>query len=532
MAEFHGKQWIGGRLSAEGKSSFKAYDPRTGNELEGSFLEAGSAEAEAAALAAGEAFDAYRRTDSASRADFLDRIAGEIMELGDFLVQRCSAETGLPEARIVSERGRTTGQLRLFAELLREGSWVDARIDLADPARQPLPRPDLRSMLVALGPVAVFGASNFPLAFSVAGGDSASALAAGCPIIAKAHPSHPGTCELIAGAITRAIKASGMPEGVFSMIHSQASEGGLALVKHPQVKAVGFTGSLRGGRALFDAAAARPEPIPVYAEMGSSNPVFILAGALGERAEQIAQGLASSMTLGVGQFCTSPGLVFLEECVEVEDFTKALVRSLQATKEAPMLNRGIWSAYRAGVRELAAKRGIRHLVQDASLLDESAIRGTASLFQADLDSFLADDSLQEEVFGPSALMLPRVPRAGLEDIASGLHGHLTASVWGNEEDLKAAQGLFRILETKVGRIIVNAFPTGVEVSQAMVHGGPYPSSTDSRSSSVGTIAIRRFARPVCYQSFPQEALPPELQNLNPKGISRLVNGRITEEACG
>lgn len=505
-----GHNFIGATATPGAAAAFTATEATSGAALPVEFREASIAQVDEAATIAAAAAPAYAATTAEQRATFLEAIATEIEALGEPLLERAAAETALPAAtRLTGERGRTCGQLRLFADVIREGSWVDARVDQAIPDRAPMPKPDVRSMLRPLGPVAVFGASNFPLAFSTAGGDTASALAAGCPVIVKAHPAHPGTAEYVAQAILKAAADTGMPDGVFSLIHGGIEIGG-ALVTHPAITAVGFTGSLRGGRALFDLAAARPNPIPVYAEMGSINPVFILPGALSARREQLAAGLAGSITMGVGQFCTSPGLVLTEAGADADSFAAATAAALNESADGTMLTAGIASAFEAGVATLASKT--ERLTAD----------GQAALFRTDATTYEADEALAEEVFGPASLLVTG-SRDELLSIAANLDGHLTATIHGTEADLENAAALIAILERKVGRIVINGFPTGVEVCDSMVHGGPYPATTDARSTSVGTGAILRFARPVCYQGFPAALLPPELQDGNPTGIRRIEN---------
>jgi NADP-dependent aldehyde dehydrogenase len=406
---------------------------------------------------------------------------------------------------------------------------VDARIDTALPDRQPIPRPDLRRMLVPIGPVVVFGASNFPLAFSVAGGDTASALAAGCPVIVKAHPAHPGTSELVASAIVRAITACGLPDATFSMLHGGV-ELSHALVRHPLTRAVGFTGSHTAGRALFDTAAARPEPIPVFAEMSSVNPVFLLPGALRERGAQIAEGLKNSVTMGVGQFCTKPGIVFATGGPELQSFAAELAKKIEAAAPGTMLHAGICKHFQEGTDSLAKVPGVTPLATSDAEPDPARTQGGAAVFATDLENFLQRPLLHEEVFGPVALIVDVPEALALSRAASALTGQLTATVHATPEDIAAHADLFAILERKAGRLLINGFPTGVEVAPAMNHGGPYPATTDARFTSVGTAAIERFARPVCWQNFPASALPVELQNANPRGLMRLVNGKLTREA--
>jgi NADP-dependent aldehyde dehydrogenase len=424
-------------------------------------------------------------------------MASNLESIGADIVDRAHAETALPLPRLNGELARTTGQLRMFAALVEEGSWVDARIDHR--------KPDIRSMLRALGPVAVFGASNFPLAFSVAGGDTASALAAGCPVIVKAHPAHPKTSELAASAIRDAV-----PEGIFAMV--AGLEAGIALVQHPAIRAVGFTGSRRGGEALMDAIAKRADPIPIYAEMGSVNPVFILPGAMRERGAAIAAGLQASVTLGVGQFCTNPGVVVAGRD---DAFLSTLEERMSASAPAKMLTPAIAEAYRGGVERLRAR------VEPRVCIDSE---GGAALFVTRASMFLGDTSLAEEVFGPSTIVVECASSDEMLAIARGLEGQLTVTLHATDADLEQHRGLIDIIETKAGRLIINGFPTGVEVCPAMVHGGPWPATSDSRSTSVGTRAITRFARPVCYQDFPDAFLPPELQEANPLGIWRMVDG--------
>lgn len=475
--------------------------------------------------AAAKDFERFRKIAPEQRAAFLEQIGEEILALGDDLLVAANVETSLPIAeRLVGERGRTINQLKMFATLIREGSWVDARIDRAISDRKPLPRPDIRRMLIAIGPVAIFSASNFPLAFSVAGGDTASALAAGCPVVVKAHPAHPATSELTARAIMNAAEKTDMPAGVFSLLHSTRNEIAIAVVQHPLAKAVGFTGSLRAGRALFDAAARRPEPIPVYAEMGSVNPVFILPQALSERAETIAQGMKSSVLIGTGQLCTCPGLAIGIGDEHFTRFSNELKQLITGSAPGPMLHAGILHAYEAGLDRLAAIEGVE-TAQSASSSDPNKIEARPSVFLTGPDTFMKHRALSEELFGPSTVVVRCSSREDLMAIATKLEGHLTATIHGTSKDLSDYAGLVSILEEKAGRLIFNGFPTGVELCASMQHGGPYPATTDSKTTSVGTAAILRFARPVAYQNFPDVALPPELQNANPRGVWRLVDGQ-------
>ncbi|MCB9314823.1 MAG: aldehyde dehydrogenase (NADP(+)) [Lewinellaceae bacterium] len=520
----HGKNMIAGTLSAAGTQQIQAQDPATGAALEGQFTLATEQEINQALEGAQAAFAGYRRKTAQQRAEFLRAIGEQITALGHTLIERAMAETGLPQARLEGERGRTVGQLNKFADTLLEGSWVQARIDRAQPDRTPLPRPDVRSMYIPLGPVAVFGASNFPLAFSVAGGDTASALAAGCPVIVKAHPSHPGTSELVAGAIAAAAQKTDMPAGVFSMLHGGVHESRM-LVQHPLLKAVGFTGSFKAGRALYDLAAVRPEPIPVYAEMGSVNPVFILPDFLKTRGAEIAAGLCGSVTLGVGQFCTNPGLVVTTDTAGLSKFLETLGPHIQNTPAGTMLNAGINAAYESNLEALARRPGVTVLAKGQNATGQN--QGTAALLRVSAAHFLEDAQLQEEVFGPSTLVVAGNDAGQLGQVIAALQGQLTATIYGTEQDFRDFPDIMDQLAQKAGRLLFGGFPTGVEVCDAMVHGGPYPATTDSRSTSVGTAAIFRFVRPVAFQNFPDGLLPDALQDGNPLGVFRMVDGKWT-----
>ncbi len=522
---FHGANLIGGAPSKRGSATYTATDPSSGDALPGTFHDATEDEIDGALQEADAAFAADEGRRPEDRADLLDGMADRIETLGEPLVERVAAETALGAGRIRGERGRTTAQLRMFARLVREGSWVDARLDPAKPDREPSPKPDVRRMLIPIGPVAVFGASNFPLAFSVAGGDTASAIAAGCPVIVKAHPAHPGTSELVAEALSRAVDDAGFHSGTFSMVHGADPGVSRALVRHPLLQAVGFTGSLRAGRALFDAAAARPSPIPVYAEMGSVNPVFVLPGALGERREALAEGLTGSVTLGAGQFCTKPGLVFGIRDGNLDALVDALTERLSRTPPFTMLHGGICDAYVQGVDSLASFDGVRV----AARADAGDDRAGAAVLATDAAVYQREPTLHEEVFGPSTVVVRCASLEDMERVAATLEGNLTATLHGTADDLRQAGRLVTLLRRRVGRLIFNGYPTGVEVCPSMHHGGPYPATTDVRSTSVGTAAIHRFARPICYQGFPQEALPPELRDRNERGIWRLVEGEMTRE---
>lgn len=524
-----GHNHIASQASAEGKHIFHAVDPRLGSALEPAFRQATQLEIARACHEAREAFEANRRRTAADRARLLEAIAEEIEALGDELLLRASAESGLPDARLRGERGRTVGQLRMFAALVTEGSWVDARIDRAQPDRLPLPRPDLRRMLIGLGPVAVFGSSNFPLAFSVAGGDTASALAAGCPVVCKGHPAHPGTSELVAQAIDRAVARTGFHPGTFSLVQGIEPSVSIELVLHPAISAVGFTGSLRAGRALFDAAASRPAPIPVFAEMGSVNPVFVLPGALAERTGTLATGLVGSVTMGSGQFCTNPGLVFGLAGEALDGFGRAVGEAVSASPALTMLHEGIRGAYAAGLARWRETQGVKTLGSGANLASDSVTVAQAAVLSTDARTFAANPHLHEELFGPVSLLVQADTRDEFLTAARELEGNLTATIHGTDQDLAEYAELVSVLETRVGRLIFNGFPTGVEVCSAMTHGGPWPATTDARSTSVGTAAIYRFARPVTWQGFPQSALPTELQDSNPSGLRRLIDGTSTTD---
>lgn len=513
MTELQGTSIIGFQRGATGGATLQGFNPATGEDLSPVYHSASAAELDQAAELAHAAFATYSQTTGAERGQFLRAIAENIEAMGDKLISRANTETALPAARLRNETARTCNQLRLFADLVAEGSWVDARIDHGDPDRKPLPKPHVRSMWRPIGPVVVFGASNFPLAFSVAGGDTASALAAGNPVIVKAHPAHPGTSELVGLALTDAVRSCGLPEGVFSLLYDAGNEVARTLVQHPRIKAGGFTGSRAGGRALFDLALSRSDPIPFYAEMSSVNPVVILPGALRERSDQIAAGLHGSVTLGAGQFCTNPGLILLSE--DAESFIQKLGELMTTTPEQTMLTSGIMSNYQKGV----ASRTNHPCVQSVAVAN-------AALFRTKTTDFLANPDLAEELFGPSTLVITYTNHDQLFDLINSFEGQLTATIHGSEEDLITHKDIVRLLETKAGRLVFNGFPTGVEVGHAIVHGGPYPATSDGRSTSVGTRAIYRFARQVCFQDFPNSALPTELQDENPLNIARMVDGEI------
>ena len=522
MTQILGHNYIGGQRSAQGSVIVNSVDATTGQALPYDFYQATGQEVDRAACAAAAAYPAYKALSAERRAAFLDAIADELDALDDQFVALVCRETALPAARIAGERGRTSGQMRLFATVLRRGDFYAARIDQAQPERTPLPRPDVRQYRIGLGPVAVFGASNFPLAFSTAGGDTASALAAGCPVVFKAHSGHMATAEQVADAILRAAERTGMPQGVFNMIYGAGV--GEALVKHPSIQAVGFTGSLKGGRALCDMAAARPQPIPVFAEMSSINPVIILPQALQVRSATVARELAASVVQGCGQFCTNPGLVIGLRSPAFTAFIEQLAGQINEQPAQTMLNAGTLRSYAKGVSQLAEHALVEHL---AGLAQQGA-QAQPQVFRADVRLLLEGDPvLQEEVFGPTTVVIEVQDAAQLDAAIQSLHGQLTATLIGEPEDLQQFGGLTPLLEQKVGRILINGYPTGVEVCDAMVHGGPYPATSDARGTSVGTLAIDRFLRPVCFQNYPDSLLPEPLKNANPLGIQRLVDGQTT-----
>lgn len=526
--DLHGKNIIGPELSGAGGKTFRASAPRPAKPIEPLFFEATQQEADRALGLAARAADQLRHLSPEAVVDFLMTIRDEIVALGDQLLERAALETALDPDRLRGERDRTLNQIRLFADLVKEGSWVDARIDTGLPDRKPLPRPDIRRMLQPIGPVAVFGASNFPLAFSVAGGDTVSAFAARNPVIVKAHPAHPGTSELVGTAIAKAVQARSLPHGTFSMLHGLSPEPGIALATHPNTRAVAFTGSQRAGRALFDAGARRPNPIPVFAEMGSVNPVFVLPQALEQNAKAIADGLLRSVTLGVGQFCTCPGLVFGLAGHALQQLREQLIQGFASAPPGAMLNSAIRKGYQEKFKAMSAVAGVASHVSSNSA-DDSRTEAQPGVFTTDSRTWLGNYELHEEIFGPATILVQCESDAELLDIADALEGTLTATIHGTPEELARHASLIDTLARKAGRLIFNGYPTGVEVGPAMHHGGPYPATTDERFTSVGTAAIYRFARPVCYQGFPEHVLPAELQDANPRNIWRLLNAQLTRD---
>lgn len=520
-----GKNQIGNDQSAAGTKTFKTFNPILNQENDQVYTEASDQEIDAAVKMASEAFKTFRNSSGKEKAAFLNAIADEILALDDVLIQVYCSETGLPEGRAKGERGRTIGQLRSFATLVEAGSWVEATIDTAIPDRKPLPKSDIRKMLVPLGPVVVFGASNFPLAYSTAGGDTAAAFAAGCPVIVKSHPMHAGTGELVARAINRAAQNTGMPNGVFSNLNSSGIEVGQKLVQHPDVKAVGFTGSIRGGRALYDMAAQREEPIPVFAEMGSINPVVILPEALEKRGDSLAKTYAGSITLGTGQFCTNPGLLLGIKGAALSHFTQELGREILQIQPSVMLHPNIVGAYEQNKNKALSQSNIDVVATYEGEVKTNFARQVITTVEG--KTFLENPALHHEVFGPFSLVVQCEDEAQLEEIISHLEGQLTGTVISENNEAANYPAVIAALQNRVGRIIFNGVPTGVEVCPSMVHGGPYPSSTDSRFTAVGIHSIKRWVRPFSYQDWPNELLPDELKNENPLRINRTVNGALS-----
>lgn len=526
-----GHHFIAGREAATSQGPFQAVNPTTSQTLEPVFHEGTAELVDEALQAADGAFDALRLASPEQRAQLLDTLADEIMALGDALLERAHAETALPMARVTGERGRAINQCRMFAALIREGSWAQIRVDRAQPQRQPLAKPDVRKMLMPIGPVVVFGASNFPFAIGVVGTDTVCALAAGCPVVVKAHPAHPGTCEMLARAVFTALRKTGLPDGAFSMIHGRGTEVGTELVKHPLTQAVGFTGSLRGGRALFDVASSRPVPIPFYGEMGSINPVFLLPGALKERAAQIAEAYVGSVTMGVGQFCTNPAVVLGLQGSALGDFVGAAAESARKVAPQSMLHRGICEAYEAGTAVWHTIEGLKLAGESATPSSSDATQAACRIFTTTLDVLETHEELKREVFGPCSIVTECPTLEDMLRFARGLEGQLTAAIHGTPEDLREYAPLVRVLERKVGRIIFNGFGTGIEPCPSMHHGGPYPAASHSFFTSIGTDSIYRFVRPVCFQGFPDDCLPAPLQNANPGSAMRLVDGTLTRDSA-
>lgn len=510
-----------GRNSVSRPEKFAAICAATGSALDTEFSVSAPDDVAAACALADSAFNNFRELAPELRAQFLEEIALRIEALGEPLIECAMAESGLPQARLTGERGRTTGQLRLFAQVLRQGRWMRLTLDPALPERLPAPRSDLRMRHIALGPVAVFGASNFPLAFSVAGGDTASALAAGCPVVVKAHPAHPGTSHMVAGAIRDAVAACDLPDGVFSLVQGPSNNLGAALVGDPRIKAVGFTGSRAGGLALVAIAQCRPEPIPVYAEMSSVNPVILLPSALANRAEALGAAFIGSLNMGAGQFCTNPGIVIAAAGPDLDRFTAAAAQAVEQSHPQTMLTAGIHSSYAKGVAALSDHPAVTTISRNDAVTGPSQCQ--TSLFAVSGQDFIANPELAQEVFGATSTIVRCDTPDEISAVLHAMEGQLTATLQMDEGDLTFAQTLLSVLERKVGRILANGWPTGVEVSYAMVHGGPFPATSDARTTSVGAAAIDRFLRPVCYQDLPDELLPAALRDANPLGLPRFIS---------
>ncbi len=522
-----GKNYIGNLLSSIGNVTFKTFNPKENIENEYVFVEASKPEIEVAVSLASDAFKTYREISGSKKSAFLNEIANQILELGRALIEIYCKESGLSEERAISERGRTIFQLKSFAKLVKEGSWVNAIIETADKERKPIPKVDLRKMFIPLGPVVVFGASNFPLAYSTAGGDTAAALAAGCPVIVKSHPMHAGTGELVAKAIIKAAEITGMPNGIFSNLNSSGIEVGTILVKHPQIKAVGFTGSVQGGRALFNLASQRPEPIPVFAEMGSVNPTVLLPKALQNSGEKWSKIYADSVTLGSGQFCTNPGLMLGIKSAELNNFIAFLAKEISKKDASCMLHPAIYKSFEAKKENTSKQKGVEIVAK--GLENKTKNFGRPSVLKVDGAQFLKNPNLHHEVFGPLTLIVQCENKNQLEEIISTLEGQLTGTILNDMEEILDYKSIVEALKNRVGRLIFNGVPTGVEVCEAMQHGGPYPASTDSRFTAVGVQSIKRWVRPISFQNWPNELLPNELKNENPLHISRTINGDISNE---
>lgn len=519
---------IGAQFLPQSGKSFRAINPASNTEIEGDFYPASVTDADAAMKLADKAFAVYRYTDNKTKAAFLRSIAEGITALGDALLQRCAAESGLPIPRLTGERGRTVGQLNMYANLLEEGSWVDAVIDTAIPDRTPLPRVDLRRMMVPIGPAVVFGASNFPMAFSVAGGDTVSALAAGCPVVVKAHPAHPGASAMVAEVIKAAVEKHGLPEGVFSHLFDDGYAVGEALVKHPKTKIVTFTGSLKGGMALVKMARERDEPIPVFAEMGSINPVVLLPQALQNRAEELAKTYGESITMSAGQFCTNPGLLLAVKSEGLDRFKQTLGATISNVSSATMLTPGICKNFDKLAEERTKDGAVTVISKSDKLNTGSDNQALAVVSEISAADFLADEKFSEEVFGPYSMLVVADDMAQLEQVLDALQGQLTATIMTEREELALYKPIIDKLSGKAGRVILNGPPTGVEVGNAMQHGGPFPATSDSRFTSVGTGAIKRFVRPLAFQNWDNDLLPDELKDGNPLGIWRLFNNEWTK----
>ncbi len=522
-----GQNFIGNKRSSQSQKTYRTFNPKLNKENEWVFTEADMDELNEAMALAVEAFKSYQKKSGVEKARFLNAICDEILGLGDNLINVYCAETGLAEGRAKGELGRTISQLKSFADLVENGSYIDAAIETSDQDRKPAAKPDLRKMLFPIGPVAVFGASNFPLAFSTAGGDTASALASGCPVIVKSHPMHAGTAELIASAIIEAAYKTGMPNGVFSLLNSSDSGVGQALVLHPDIKAVGFTGSFKGGRALHDLGSLRPNPIPVFAEMGSINPTILLPNALNNKTEELAEMYASSITLGAGQFCTNPGLIIAMKSESLKNFLNILGQKLSNIPPSCMLHPNIAKKFNENKEKFFDNDSVVQIEIDSNSAEEN--HASPALATVSATDFLQYKDLHEEIFGPFSVVVQCDDLEQMQEVVDNLEGQLTGSIISDSGEISNYKDIVNSLQMKVGRLIFNNVPTGVEVSPAMLHGGPYPASSDSRFTAVGTDAIKRWLRPVSFQDWPNEMLPAELKNENPLNISRKINGKQTED---
>lgn len=522
-----GYNLVAGEYITATEDAFWGIDPSNGEQLDGAIYAANEQLADQAMVAANEAFKVYKTVPGRQKAVFLRTIADELASAKEVLTNRAVKESGLPAGRINGEIDRTAGQLKMFASLVEEGSWVEAVIDNANPARQPLPKPDIRKMLVPMGPVVVFGASNFPLAFSVAGGDTASALAAGCPAVVKAHPAHPGTSALVAEIIHQAAAQCNLPKGTFSILYDTGYAVGAALVKHKYTKAVAFTGSFKGGMALVHLAQQRPDPIPVFAEMGSINPVIVLPGIVAKQGAQLAQRLAASITLGAGQFCTNPGLILGINSPDFQIFVDALGAAIESSAKATMLTSGIWQNYATRSEELLQDDVVKLIGRSQAEENKLINQAIPTVAKITAKEFLKDDKYREEIFGPWSLVVVAEDEEELQALVAVIGGQLTATVMAQDNELAEYTSIIQTLQEKAGRLIFNGVPTGVEVTAAMQHGGPFPATNDSRFTSVGTGAIKRFVRPLAWQDWPDSLLPDELKNENPLNIYRLVDGNWT-----
>ena len=523
--KFHGKNLIAGSWEdGMPEAGFQSRNPNTGEVLEPIYNDASLEQVKVAIDEANQAFADFRTTTPEHRADFLETLAIEVEERGEEIIACAQAETALGQQRLKMELSRTLAQPKLFAELIREGSWLEARIDSAELSRQPIPRPSLRSMLQPVGPVAVFGASNFPLAISVVGTDTVCAFAAGCPVVIKAHPAHPRTCEITAQAVVAALKKHNLPPSLFSLLHGLDHGVGQSIIAHPKLAAVAFTGSLAGGRALMDAAARREVPIPVFAEMGSLNPVFLLPDALKNHGSKIAEGFVQALTLGVGQFCTNPSVLLALDCPALDTFLRETSQHVQACEPETMLHKGIHLNYTELSEAFSNLSGLSVVAKTKSA-DAKKLEADVTLLETNFSTWSSTQKLQQECFGPTSIIIRAKNLEELLEFARNMEGSLTATLHGTNEDLDTHKELIKLLETRVGRLVFNGFPPGVEIGHATHHGGPYPATSTGAHTSIGLGSIQRFVRPICYQGCPDSQLPRELQDANPRGILRTVDGK-------